>query len=73
LSSKRERRPHLVAIGGYGDRNTRFSRLIEQEISWSDPTEQMPGLELPALIQDGYTSFKVFMTYEDLKLSDSWR
>ncbi|MFB9265407.1 dihydropyrimidinase [Bradyrhizobium erythrophlei] len=36
----------------------------------SDPTEQVLGQELPALIQDGYTSFKIFMTYEDLKLSD---
>src|SRR5262249_44005413 len=26
--------------------------------------------ELPFLIQDGYTSFKVYMTYDDLKLSD---
>jgi dihydropyrimidinase len=36
----------------------------------SDPTEQVLGQELPALIQDGYTSFKVFMTYQDLALSD---
>ncbi|QDW38078.1 dihydropyrimidinase [Bradyrhizobium sp. KBS0727] len=36
----------------------------------SDPTEQVLGQELPALIQNGYTSFKVFMTYEDLALSD---
>ncbi|WP_395452530.1 dihydropyrimidinase [Azospirillum melinis] len=36
----------------------------------SDPTEQVLGQELPALVQDGYTSFKVFMTYDDLKLND---
>jgi len=36
----------------------------------SDPTEQVLGQELPALIMDGYTSFKVFMTYEGLALSD---
>lgn len=36
----------------------------------SDPTEQVLGQELPALINDGYTSFKVYMTYDDLKLSD---
>jgi dihydropyrimidinase len=36
----------------------------------SDPTEQVLGQDLPALVKDGYTSFKVFMTYEDLKLSD---
>ena len=28
------------------------------------------GQELPALIRDGYTSFKVYMTYELLKLDD---
>jgi dihydropyrimidinase len=37
----------------------------------SDPTEQIMGQELPALIRDGYTSFKVYMTYELLQLNDS--
>ena len=37
----------------------------------SDPTEQVLGQELPALIRDGYTSFKVYMTYDSLKLDDS--
>ncbi len=36
----------------------------------SDPTEQVLGQELPALIRDGYTSFKVYMTYDRLKLDD---
>lgn len=36
----------------------------------SDPTEQVLGQELPALIRDGYTSFKVFLTYPLLKLED---
>src|SRR5438874_8160457 len=36
----------------------------------SDPTEQVLGQELPALIRDGYTSFKVYMTYDLLKLDD---
>ena len=36
----------------------------------SDPSEQVLGQELPALIRDGYTSFKVYMTYDDLKLDD---
>jgi dihydropyrimidinase len=36
----------------------------------SDPTPQVLGQELPALVDDGYTSFKVFMTYQDLALSD---
>ena len=30
----------------------------------------MLGQELPALVGDGYTSFKVFMTYQDLALID---
>lgn len=36
----------------------------------SDPTENLLGQELPALIADGYSSIKVFMTYDDLVLSD---
>ncbi len=36
----------------------------------ADPTERVLGQELPALVEDGYSSFKVFMTYESLKLSD---
>ena len=36
----------------------------------SDPTEQVIGQELPALIRDGYTSFKVYMTYDAFKLDD---
>ncbi|MGE5269906.1 MAG: dihydropyrimidinase [Thiohalocapsa sp.] len=36
----------------------------------TDPTEQVLGQELPALIRDGYTSFKVYMTYDLLRLND---
>lgn len=37
----------------------------------TDPTPQVLGQELPALIAEGYTSIKIFMTYDDLKLADS--
>lgn len=36
----------------------------------TDPTESVLGQELPALVADGYTSIKVFMTYEGLRLRD---
>jgi dihydropyrimidinase len=36
----------------------------------SDPTPTVLNDELPALIAEGYTSFKVYMTYDDLKLDD---
>jgi dihydropyrimidinase len=36
----------------------------------TDPTERVLGQEFPALVEDGYTSLKVFMTYEGLALSD---
>ncbi len=36
----------------------------------SDPSASVLGQELPALVADGYTSFKVFMTYDDLVLND---
>jgi len=36
----------------------------------SDPTPEVLTEELPALIAEGYTSFKIYMTYNDLKLGD---
>jgi len=36
----------------------------------TDPTEAVVREELPALIAEGYTSFKIYMTYEDMKLDD---
>jgi dihydropyrimidinase len=36
----------------------------------SDPTEAVLADELPALIRDGYSSLKLFMTYPLLRLSD---
>ena len=36
----------------------------------TDPTADVLGQELPALIRDGYTSFKVYMTYDLLQLDD---
>ncbi|MGA1316855.1 MAG: dihydropyrimidinase [Rubrivivax sp.] len=37
----------------------------------SDPTPQALNTDLPALIRQGCTSFKVYMTYDKLKLSDA--
>jgi dihydropyrimidinase len=36
----------------------------------SDPTERVLKEELPRLIERGYSSFKIYMTYDDLKLND---
>jgi dihydropyrimidinase len=36
----------------------------------TDPTPRVLAEELPALISEGYTSFKIYMTYDDLKLAD---
>ena len=36
----------------------------------TDPTATVLGEELPALIREGYTSFKIYMTYDDLMLDD---
>ena len=36
----------------------------------TDPTPQVLREELPALIAEGYTSFKIYMTYDALKLDD---
>ena len=36
----------------------------------SDPTPAVLQNELPALIAEGFTSFKIYMTYDDMKLDD---
>lgn len=36
----------------------------------SDPTPDVLTRELPKLIAEGYSSFKIYMTYDDLKLND---
>jgi dihydropyrimidinase len=36
----------------------------------SDPTVRVLEQELPRLVANGYTSFKVYMTYDDMKLND---
>ncbi len=36
----------------------------------SDPTPDVLERELPRLIAEGYSSFKIYMTYDDLKLND---
>jgi dihydropyrimidinase len=36
----------------------------------SDPTPEVLQVELPSLIREGYSSFKIYMTYDDLKLDD---
>lgn len=36
----------------------------------SDPTEALLKHDLPRLIGEGYTSFKIYMTYDDMKLND---
>ncbi|RWR15337.1 dihydropyrimidinase [Paenirhodobacter populi] len=43
---------------------------VSFHIILNDPTPQLFGQDLPALIAKGYTSVKVFMTYDDLKISD---
>ena len=53
------RRPTASAMADYG-----FHLII------TDPSPSVLGQELPALVEDGYTSFKVFMTYDDLVLND---
>ena len=36
----------------------------------TDPNPQVCGQELPALVRDGYSSLKIYMTYDDLRLDD---
>jgi|TARA_B100000929_G_scaffold129955_1_gene102862 dihydropyrimidinase len=36
----------------------------------SDASPNVIGQELPAIVKDGYTHFKIYMTYDDLQLND---
>ena len=36
----------------------------------TDPTPDVIGREIPEMIRNGYPSFKIYMTYDDLKLND---
>lgn len=59
------------AVSAYhelADRNCHID--VSFHLIISDPTPTVLGQELPALVADGYTSFKVFMTYEGLALAD---
>ena len=60
-----------AAVNDYHDR-ARGKPVIDYafHLIVSDPTDQVLGQELPALIRDGYTSFKIYTTYDDLKLND---
>lgn len=60
-----------AAVADYHQRATGNSYLdYAFHMVVSDPTAAVLGQELPALVQSGYTSLKVYMTYEAMVLSD---
>src|SRR5262245_30714100 len=63
---------HIVTPGGI-DSHCHIEQRSSMGVMTADDfftTEQVTGQELPALIKDGYTSFKIYMTYDALKLDD---
>ncbi len=64
-------RPLRAAVEDY-HRRAEGNALIDYafHLIVSDPTTSLLGQELPALIEEGYTSFKVFMTYAGYQLED---
>jgi dihydropyrimidinase len=60
-----------AAVADYHQRATGNSYLdYAFHMVVSDPTSAVLGQELPALVRAGYTSLKVYMTYEAMVLSD---
>ena len=59
------------AVEAYHDK-ARGQALVDYgfHLIITDPTPGVLGQELPALVKDGYSSFKVFMTYDDMVLND---
>src|SRR5262249_44387884 len=61
----------LEVVADYSER-ARSKAVIDYSFHLiiSDPNEQTLGEDLPQLIKRGLTSFKVYMTYDRLKLDD---
>ncbi|WP_438390388.1 dihydropyrimidinase [Caballeronia sp. DA-9] len=60
-----------AAIDDYHERaNGRASIDYGFHLIVTDPTPEIMATELPALIAEGYSSFKIYMTYDDMKLND---
>jgi dihydropyrimidinase len=71
FANQKKHTPLRAIIHDYHER-ARGKAIIDYafHLIISDPSEQSVGQELPALIREGYTSFKVFMTYDALRLTD---
>jgi len=60
-----------AAVADYHDRSRGCAHVdYAFHLIVSDPTPDVLQNELPELIREGYTSFKICMTYDDLKLDD---
>jgi len=59
------------AVDDYHDRATGKAHVdYAFHLIVTDPTPAVLTEELPTLIREGYTSFKIYMTYDDLRLDD---
>ncbi|KAA8608376.1 dihydropyrimidinase [Salipiger aestuarii] len=61
-------REALTAYHALADGNCHID--VSFHVIVSDPSAGVLGQDIPALVEDGYTSIKVFMTYDDLVLND---
>jgi dihydropyrimidinase len=61
-------RQSVKAYHGKADGNAVIDYAFHLIIT--DTSDQVLGQELPALVEDGYSSFKIYMTYEGMALSD---
>lgn len=61
--------------GAFRDYRTRAEGIAHTDFGFhliiTDPTAQVLGQELPALIDEGHRSVKVFMTYEAMRMDDA--
>jgi dihydropyrimidinase len=61
-------RQSVNAYHGKADGNALIDYAFHLMIT--DTSDQVLGQELPALVEDGYSSFKIYMTYEGFALND---
>lgn len=59
-----------TVVADYRERATKAVIDYAFHMIVTDPTEQVLQEELPSLIREGYSSLKLFMTYDPMKLDD---
>lgn len=70
FANQRHGQPLRLAVDAYREKAEKAVIDYAFHLILCDPNAGVIGQELPSLIEEGYTSFKVFMAYDSLHVSD---